>query len=460
MLCDAKGPNTGAIISLNALGKQDRYLLTDEPEHSLFKYKINKHSNFSKYHRNTTVHKPAITNNTSWPFGETIKITMNPRNMGDLLSNMYIMLDLPGVSSGSYNYADQIGRHLFKSITMRVDELVIEKYHDDWGIIYDNLYLDESEKRTKRYTLNRNLAENTSVPEIGGIGNKAIAQYKSKVFVPIPLLFSRKYESDEYYTNKPNRPYFPTCAMHKQKLEFEIEFNPQTFFTDDPNPIPINSFDIITEEITVSKNERIYLMNEPQVLITDIVKKHPTEDSEIGKDLMKIQLVPEIPVKTIYWFLRDKRYEDKENARGGDGDPNNNDDNRTYLFHNRYNFSKTNLWTVQNAFFNPIMKEAKLFVNGEDLPNIPTIKHEYYKYVVPFTHRLSRPERNIYSYSFSMNPINVEPSGSLDFGQLQSNKTLMEIKLMPNLTDIYVFNAYYVGYQTFKFENGYISLAY
>ena len=29
MLCDAKGPNTGAIISLNALGKQDRYLLTD-----------------------------------------------------------------------------------------------------------------------------------------------------------------------------------------------------------------------------------------------------------------------------------------------------------------------------------------------------------------------------------------------------------------------------------------------
>ena len=126
---------------------------------------------------------------------------MNPRNMGDLLSNMYIMLDLPGVSSGSYNYADQIGRHLFKSITMRVDELVIEKYHDDWGIIYDNLYLDESEKRTKRYTLNRNLAENTSVPEIGGNGNKAIAQYKSKVFVPIPLLFSRKYESDEYYTN-------------------------------------------------------------------------------------------------------------------------------------------------------------------------------------------------------------------------------------------------------------------
>ena len=68
------------------------------------------------------------------------------------------------------------------------------------------------------------------------------------------------------------------------------------------------------------------------------VKKHPTEDSEIGKDLMKIQLVPEIPVKTIYWFLRDKRYEDKENARGGDGDPNNNDDNRTYLFHNSFNY--------------------------------------------------------------------------------------------------------------------------
>ena len=114
---------------------------------------------------------------------------------------------------------------------MRVDEMIVEKYHADWGIIYDELYLDESEKRTKRYTINRNIAEDTSISNIKRSRNK------SKVFVPIPFFFSRKYESDEYETNKPNRPYFPLCAIHKQKIEFEIEFNPQSFFTDYPSNI-------------------------------------------------------------------------------------------------------------------------------------------------------------------------------------------------------------------------------
>ena len=67
------------------------------------------------------------------------------------------------------------------------------------------------------------------------------------------------------------------------------------------------------------------------------------------------------------------------------------------------------------------MTSAKIFVNGEDVPNVQDSDHKYFKYTVPFSSRLSRPLRNIYTYAFSMNPINVEPSGMLDFSQLQSN---------------------------------------
>ena len=59
-----------------------------------------------------------------------------------------------------------------------------------------------------------------------------------------------------------------------------------------------------------------------------------------------------------------------------------------------------------------------------------------------------------------MNPINVEPSGSLDFGELKSDTTVIEVKLVPNLTKVYTLNIYYVGYQTFLFENGFMKLAY
>ena len=457
-MCDAvSGPNTGAIISLNAIGKQDTYLIENDTEKSFFKYNLKQHSNFTKFHKSTKVIKPGDAS-PSWPFNKTIKVTLNPRNMGDLLSNMYISLELPTLkidNSGAnpdYNYTDQVGRHLFKSITMRVDEMIVEKYHADWGIIYDELYLDESEKRTKRYTINRNIAEDTS------ISNIKLSRNKSKVFVPIPFFFSRKYESDEYETNKPNRPYFPLCAIHKQKIEFEIEFNPQSFFTDYPSNISLESFDIVTEEISIDPSEKVYIKNNKYNFITDIVKKHPTLEINPGEVDKKIEIVANIPVKTLNWFIRKEKFENETIARELSQD--NTTVDGLYTFHNRYNMSTQDTYTILNEFFHPPMHSAKIHVNGENVPNIQDSDHKYFKYTVPFTSRLSRPFRNIYTYAFSMNPINVESSGSLDFTQLRSNRTTLDVKMVPDLTDTYNLHIYYVGYQTFTFENGFMSLAY
>ena len=445
-MCDTSGPNTGSIVSLNAIGKQDTYLLEDDPIHSFFKYEPKKHANFTKFHKSLNVNKPS-SSLTSWPFGETIKVMYNPRNMGDLLANMYVTFELPALTGSDSYYADQIGRHIFKSVTMRVDETVVEKFHGDWGIIYDELYLDESEKRTKRYTLNRNNAEDTSLLS----GNQVLAQNKSRVYIPIPLLFSRKYESDEYETNKPNRPYFPTCAIHKQKLQFEFEFHKQTFFTNETDNITINSFDIVTEEITLEPIERSYIANKRHVLVTDIVKKHPTLDIPAGIQNAKLELVPKTPVKTLNWFFRQTAFENEDIVTGG----------TTLLanvFANRYNFSSNVEYSINNEFYNPPMSSAKIFVNGEDVPNVQDSDHKYFKYVVPFSSRLSRPLRNIYTYAFSMNPINVEPSGMLDFSQLQSNRTVLDINMKVGLSSDYTLHLYYVGYQTFIFENGIMTL--
>jgi|TARA_B110000285_G_scaffold108210_2_gene122920 hypothetical protein len=441
-----EGPNAGAIISLNAIGQQDTYLTRADPDQSFFNYEMKQHSTFTKFHRNTKVDNPGT--KATWPMGETVIVTMNPRNMGDLLSNMYIVIDFPGLT-GTSNVADQIGRHIIESVSMHVDEIEVEKYHDDWGIIYDEMYLDASEKRTKRYTLNRNLAEGSSIQN-----DESVVRNSSKLMIPIPLFFSRKYEGDEYSTNIPNRPYFPICAMHKQKIEFKVKFRPQSFFTNSADTVTFDNFNIVTEEMTVSPVERSFLMTKKQVVTTDVVKRHPSVETEIGSSEVKLQLVPKIPVKTIFWFLRNKEFEDENEIKGSGTTIESN------VFENRYNFSSTDTFTTANSFFNPVMSTGKFYVNGQDLPNILSPGHAYYKYVVPYLHRLSRPIRNIYTYTFSMNPINVEPSGSLDFGELKSDTTLVEIKLVPNLTKVYTLNIYYVGYQTFLFENGFMKLAY
>ena len=598
--------SSGAGVSLHAIGKQDTYLLTDDIDKSIFNYNIKRHSNFTKFHRTTIVNRSPTS--PTWPFNETIKVTFNPQNMGDLLSNMYIYLKLPALASGE-NYSDQIGRHLIKSVTMRVDETEVEKIYDDWMVIYDELYLESSEKVANRFVVNRMLAFDSSSK------NAAYAGLESEVVIPIPFFFSRKYSSDEYVTNEPNRPYFPLCAIHKQKIEFEFEFHPQGFFTTAQNTLTLDNFKIITEEFTIDPSERLYLKNRPYTMITDVVRRHPTIETTPGVDIIRTNLVPNNRVKSMHWFLRNNIFENTNIqkvpqetdtfqifVRETNGDfslrnlsffrvltqegisafsrvnfgtvelnragtiefvgstvfateynivpwtsltasttepiitvtvPANTFiekftfeyytqessrvdgtrrltnipaidivkngtlltysekisdfvslqqetftqsynieldstvfrvpdavENDYYYIQNRFNYSKTPDFDQTFTFFNPVMTSAKFYIQGVDLPNISSANTSYYKYLVPYHKRLSRPIRNIYTYSFSINPINVNPSGSLDFSEIQSEKTNIEIKLDDRLSSVYTLYIYYTGYQTFQFNRGFMSLVY
>src|SRR6056300_722698 len=440
-----------AKISLKAIGKQDTYLLSKDPDESFFNYTTNRrHSEFRKYHRSKNVVKPGNAK-PSWPFGETIKVQFNPTNMGDLLSNMYLSLTLPGISDG--NYADQVGRHILKSVTMFVDDIEVEKIHDDWGIIYDELYLEMSEKVANRFLVNRNLGYDDSTL------NDDVARYSSDLVIPIHFFFSRKYASDEYISNKPNRPYFPVCGVYRQKITFEFEFHKQSFFTDTTDALELPSFNIITEEITVSPEERKFFANERQTFITDLVRRHPSITSEPNKYTIRNNLVPNIPVKCIHWFLRNTKFEDEDTIK----EVGENDEELFYV-QNRFNFSSNVSFDEIQTFFDPIMESASFYINGTKMPNVTQTTHNYYKYLVPLHNRLARPFRNIYTYSFSMNPVNVEPSGNLDFSQIQSEKTVIEVKLDTregSLVDVttktYSLQMYYTGYQTFVFDRIYVS---
>ena len=94
------------------------------------------------------------------------------------------------------------------------------------------------------------------------------------------------------------------CAVYRQKIEFVLEFHEQTFFTETTDTLELSSFNFVTEEITVSAEERKYLSSEKQILVTDLVVKHPTAVSELNTNIIKNNLVPNIPVKCIHWFLR------------------------------------------------------------------------------------------------------------------------------------------------------------
>ncbi len=140
-------------MSLDAIGKQELYTLSPDPKDSFFNYTPLQHSKFSLVQRAYKTDSEASVKN--WPFGKTIKVTLEPKTMGDLLANMYLKCTLPVLEDleaaefkdGTVNYATGIGRYLIKKAILRVDEYELETIYGDWEIIYYELFETASEKR-------------------------------------------------------------------------------------------------------------------------------------------------------------------------------------------------------------------------------------------------------------------------------------------------------------------------
>jgi hypothetical protein len=121
-----------AKIALNAIGMQDTHLLSKDPEDSFFQPKIEQHSEFRKYHN---VHRVIENGNKpTWPFGETIKVTLNPQNMGDLLTNLWIHVDLPKWKGEHFTpgIGQQAELYIFG---MTLEESPYDTYDDFWSVM-------------------------------------------------------------------------------------------------------------------------------------------------------------------------------------------------------------------------------------------------------------------------------------------------------------------------------------
>ena len=108
------------------------------------------------------------------------------------------------------------------------------------------------------------------------------------------------------------------------------------------------------------------------------------------------------------------------------------------------------------------MRDAHIYIDGHKQLGFLGSSNtgaNYYKFVQTYNHGLSTPQRNIYTYSFSLNPKDPTPSGSLDFSILNSSKTLLTGDVLSNATsNAYNLHLYYVGYKVVGFDRGYANL--
>jgi len=431
---------TGAVLSLDAIGLQDTFLTSNVGD-SFFQFKNIQHTQFTKYSASIKLNNDGSTN---WPFNQKIMFTLNPKEMGDILQNMYIKCTLPPLTGGA-QYSNDVGLTMINQIQLNADDVILEIIKTDWNVMYTELYYTKEEIEIY-YAI-------TNVDRVNG-GN---------LYIPLHFFFSRRHSSS--FTSSEHgssyfKPGFLTCAAHKHRnITVMITFNPISFFSSATSVSMTNMY-LVTDEIVLGDAERRYLRNNIQKNLVSFTRNdsvYPVTQTPIVANL-----TPNIPVKVLHWFIRNKKYENSADS--------------TY-FNNRFNFSNqdyqlpfsnTNTLAQQETNF-PIISQTLIYLNGVQLTGLcqsATVRNQkdgsyYFKFNQPYNHSLCTPDRNIYTYSFCLDPANSQPSGSLDFGQMISRSTFLNCSLysLKNTSVINAYNMYmfYTGFATVTYSNGLVS---
>ena len=122
---------TGGLLQLKFKGSQDKFLTTN-PKISFFKTTYKKYTNFSIETRDEK-----FINNCD--FGKTVILTI-PR-LGDLMSRMCLIVELPKLSDSIFKWTKSIGHVLIDFVEIEIGGNVIDKQYGEWMHIWNQLFM-------------------------------------------------------------------------------------------------------------------------------------------------------------------------------------------------------------------------------------------------------------------------------------------------------------------------------
>jgi hypothetical protein len=352
-------------------------------------------------------------------------------------------------------YTDKVGRAILDEVSLEINGQEIEKLDDIWYITRDELFRSDDEKNALKFLINGGQDYLPTSPfNFGPID----------LYVPLDFFFCRTQKTSSTHTvptktsgeYRSQAPYLPLCAMPDQEITVVIKFKPQEYFSNVTTPIDLsyqNTF-LVTDEVMVSPQERYYYKSTPQNILIEQVRRLPRQIFNIGTDLRYEGLVSDMPMKLMTWLFRSTQFEDETDSQE---------------FLHRYNFSTIRSTNEQYKLFYELLKNANFYLDG-----VPLVERygtsDFYKYYQGLNCDLSATKKNIYTYSFSIYPTKVSPSGTINLSGSTSNKTFFSFNL--ELKDAsaaleqvdaekgFSIHAYSFGYNRLLIENGRATLSF
>jgi hypothetical protein len=447
----------GSLLQLIARGEMDDKLIDKDIRKTLFKGSINKITNFSE--ASFSLYPE---NSPSW--GDTI--TFKVGKYADLLTNIYLVLELPELSVTNINglsenertstyrvrWNEFIGNSIINKIILRIGGQKIDEYSGEYIQFHTDLY---DTNWSKLCMLGHDISlirPNTKI---------------DKQYIYVPLKF--------FFCDNINKA-LPIYALNYHDIEIEIKLNTwdKSYYvlkevTDETSASEsktsknyfAHTNDTITKKnfmnlrldcnyIFLDDEERNYFKdNNHEILITQVQYQ---ESSVLSNQ--KIFLNFNNPIKELFFVIQKQENRDLGEIFNFSG-------KSKYLPVGTTEFTER-LW--EQIPHKHLLDKASLQFNGVD--RVTEKDYKYWHLVQNYEHYRNTLVHNIYAFSFGL--LNKENMGSCNFSELEN--VCLTIKLSESETKFIhysnadtitvgpennnIFKIYGINYNIFKIQDG------
>ena len=354
------------------------------PQFTYFKAVYRRHTNFA-----INFQKVSFPTDTNKCAGKLLSI--NIPKVGDLLHRTYLNINIQGgggepVGSGwaapnIYNYIEYV--------EIYIGDQLIDRHTGSWLELYSSYY-ENSDK----------------LPSL--LAMEEVVQpppRRCTTTITTPLRF--------WFNNHVGNS-LPLIALQYSNVKINIKLNDSDdinkYSDDNSNEVTIQSMNLLIENIYLDQEERrAFTTNKHEYLITQLqtsLRNHIRNfdglynQSEFVEDIrFKIPLRFRFPVKELFWTIQ------------------NNSTKRDGRKVTNIGFNKFNYWLNFNKGSDQ-MNVCTIELNGKEL--MEELPAKFFRDVQRFQYHSGLIDNGSYSYSFSIDPENNQPSGSLNFSKLEN----------------------------------------
>ena len=484
----------GGLLQLVSIGFQDLYLSSD-PEITYFKMVYRRHTNFSQ--------EPVVQNFNIIPdFGK--RITCSIAHTADLISNIYLHVQLPNIPISTskidkFKWVKKIGFALINNVELEINGQLIDKLYGDWMNIWSILS-----------TSNDIVSEDILIGNVPDLYDYSDSKSSYNLYIPINFYFNRNkglslpvislHSSDiklnvelnklddvlvaspsnyieieeyivhfnegdiikqnvggkevvgifNYYDFKTNRLYYTKYESSFDYFKSDSKYNESSYKISNssgycvmpksgefsysvsyPN-LSINKANLIVNFLYLDNLERKKFINSKHEYLISTLQF--SGEKTISNIHTKIKLPFINPSKELFWVCQLSKIKNG-NVK-----------------------EKFNYTSELNYSGNNIIEKSMILNNGQ-VKSSDNNKY-FYSYLQSYLHHTSNIEEGINLYSFSLDPENSQPMGTINFSKIDDLSLDLSLSSIISYNNPALLRVYNYNYNILRISNGLGGLAF